>query len=53
LLSGCKFIGIEKDPVFHEIAIKRLEGMQPVIQAKVDDEIQQENFNMMFELEEE
>jgi DNA modification methylase len=46
-------VGIEKDPVFHEVATKRIEGMKPELEKKAENRKGKELFNLMEELEQE
>jgi DNA modification methylase len=51
--SECHFVGIEKDPVFHGVATKRIEGMKPELEKKAESRRGKELFNFMEELEQE
>jgi len=50
LASGCNYIGIEKDTLFHEIANKRVELMKPELEIRAEDESQQQAFELMLGL---
>jgi len=52
LSSGCQYIGIERDPEFHEVATKRIAALKTELEVKLEKEAQQESFNLMLDLPE-
>lgn len=53
LEADCNFIGIERDPRFHEVAVRRIEGLRAEIAARADDRRAREALDLMLELEQE
>jgi site-specific DNA-methyltransferase (adenine-specific) len=51
--SDCNYIGIEKDPLFHNIATKRIEAMRPDLEQKAERRSQQALVDMMSALDQE
>jgi site-specific DNA-methyltransferase (adenine-specific) len=49
----CNYIGIERDPGAHETATKRIEGLRAEIQARADERLAAEAFELMSKLDSE
>lgn len=48
--SDCKYVGIERDPVYHEVATQRIKGLAPELENKAAVRDQQALFDLMSEL---
>ena len=51
--SDCKYIGIERDPTFHDVALKRVEGMKPELEINAERRSQQSLLSSMEDMEQE